>query len=203
MSALVLLDGSQRGEAAAGRQVPLVLLPQPAVLRAQLGHLLLQLLDPAPLRPQQLLLGPDDPVELLQVLHSPVRVPGVAFHVAPGEEEREVVVIGARAAVSHHRRVARKAGSVDVRVRRNTQNVTDSAPWRGAVARARPRGSLSVRSGPLAARHCSRRLAFGSRRLTFGSTLLAARTQRLNALCSEGFTSPGGCGTPEGTTGAN
>lgn len=67
----------------AGCQVPPVLLLQSRVLGAQVGHLLLQLLDPSPLPLQQLLLRPDDPVQLLQILRGPAGVLGGAVHVAP------------------------------------------------------------------------------------------------------------------------
>ena len=85
----VLLYGSQTDQAVAalqqpaGCQVPLVLILQTGVLRAQVGHLLLQLPYPSPLPLQQLLLGLDDLVKLLQIFHSPGRVLGRAFHVAP------------------------------------------------------------------------------------------------------------------------
>ena len=85
----VLLYGSQSDQAVAalqqpaGCQVPLVLILQTGVLRAQVGHLLLQLPYPSPLPLQQLLLGLDDLVKLLQIFHSPGRVLGRAFHVAP------------------------------------------------------------------------------------------------------------------------
>lgn len=85
----VLLYGSQSDQAVAalqqpaGCQVPLVLILQTGVLRAQVGHLLLQLPYPSPLPLQQLLLGLDDLVKLLQIFHSPGRVLGWAFHVAP------------------------------------------------------------------------------------------------------------------------
>ncbi|CAF96972.1 unnamed protein product [Tetraodon nigroviridis] len=68
----VLGDGSQRGGAAlvepAGGQVPLVLLLQAGVLRAQLRHLQLQLVDAEPLLLQQPQLGLDDLVQLRQIL---------------------------------------------------------------------------------------------------------------------------------------
>lgn len=82
----VLLDGSQSDQAvaalqqSAGCQVPLILLLQTGVLRAQVGHLLLQLLYPSSLPFQQLLLGLDDLVKLLQIFDSPGRVLGRAFH---------------------------------------------------------------------------------------------------------------------------
>lgn len=84
----VLLHGPQREQAVgalqqpAGRHVPLVALVQAGVLRAQVGHLLLQLLDAPPLPLQQLLLGVDDPVQLLQIFRSPRRVLGRVFHPA-------------------------------------------------------------------------------------------------------------------------
>lgn len=68
----VLLDGSQRAEAIAALllqpadcQVSLVLILQTGVLRAQVGHLLLELLYPSPLPFQQLLLRLYDLIELL------------------------------------------------------------------------------------------------------------------------------------------
>lgn len=85
----VLLYSSQSDQAVAplqqpaGCQVPLVLFLQTGVLRAQVGHLLLQLLYPSSLPLQQLLLGIYDLVKLRQIFHSPGRVLGWAFHVAP------------------------------------------------------------------------------------------------------------------------
>lgn len=84
----VLLDGPEGDQAVgalqqpAGRHVPLVALLQGGVLRAQVGHLLLQLLYPTPLPLQQLLLGVDDPVQLLQIFRSSGRVLGRVFHPA-------------------------------------------------------------------------------------------------------------------------
>lgn len=84
---VLFADGSQRGQAVAplqqpaDGQVPLVLLLQAGVLRAQVGHLLLQLPYPSPLPLQQLLLGLDDLVELRQIFRSPCGVLGRALHV--------------------------------------------------------------------------------------------------------------------------
>lgn len=81
----IFFDGAELLQSA-GSQVPLVLLFQARVLLAQIVHLSLELIDATLLLLQQLLLGLDDVVELLQVLGRLARVfDRRVFHVAVRE----------------------------------------------------------------------------------------------------------------------
>lgn len=72
----VVPDGAQ----SAGEQMPLVLVPQAAVLGAQVGHMLLQLKDATLLPLQQRLLGLYDLIQLLQIARRLRRILGPAVH---------------------------------------------------------------------------------------------------------------------------
>lgn len=80
----IFFDGAELLQSA-GHQVPLVLLFQARVLLAQLEHLVLELLNAPLLLLQQLLLGLDDVVELLQVLGRLAGVFRRVLHVAVRE----------------------------------------------------------------------------------------------------------------------
>lgn len=105
----IFFDGAELLQSA-GNQVPLVLLFQARVFLAQLVHLVLEFLNATLLLLQQLLLGLDDIVELLQVLGRLAGVFRRVLHVAV----RETPVHGDRFVAAAARS---RTGSVPIRRR--------------------------------------------------------------------------------------